>query len=103
MEGVHQDLPRPQALPQQRQLRELRATIERKINKITVISFATTNFANKLFSLDLVRLQFSLIINYFLLHESKNFIKLQNYKVIMPLEKGFESMVSGLGKNNFQL
>ena len=30
MEGVHQHLPRPQALPQQRQLRELRATIERK-------------------------------------------------------------------------
>ena len=30
MEGVHQLLPRPQALPQQRQLRELRATIERK-------------------------------------------------------------------------
>ena len=30
MEGVHQPLPRPQALPQQQQLRELRATIERK-------------------------------------------------------------------------
>ena len=30
MEGVHQHLPRPQALPQQQQLRELRATIERK-------------------------------------------------------------------------
>ena len=30
MEGVHQHLPRPQALPQQWQLRELRATIERK-------------------------------------------------------------------------
>ena len=29
MEGVHQHLPRPQALPQQWQLRELRATIER--------------------------------------------------------------------------
>ena len=30
MEEVHQHLPRPQALPQQQQLRELRATIERK-------------------------------------------------------------------------
>ena len=46
MEGVHQHLPRPQALPQQRQLRELRATVEKKIDNIRVFSLISLKSLN---------------------------------------------------------